>query len=217
MIKSNKRIKLEREIFSTSIRDIEQMFSSALSEVEENDIRPRKVSSCGSSWQNGSTFPPNLNFKASKSYSSKSHPFDLSAFYLPNLGPLRYEMGSSNSGHNGIQLKQNHIRLDLPVGTCLGESKFEYDCINMSLLSDAQSECNSTSYLGPSSNHLTHARTSAKDYVVVSQNVLFNMNEELLDDYMFELDLKLYSPRVNLESDLKMIDVLITRPMSIAN
>lgn len=215
MIKSNKRMKLEQEIFSTSIQDIEQMFASPLTE-DQSEIRPRKVSSCSTTSQIIDALAQNLPFKTPLPASSNKLPFDLSAFYYPNQGPLRYEGASSTLPPS--HTKHNHNRLDLPAGTCLGDTKYDYDCINMSLLSEAQSESSfHTAHQGPSSNYMAHARTASKDYVVVSQNVLFNLNEELLDDYMYELDLKLYSPRVNLESDLKMIDILITRPLSMVN
>lgn len=205
-------MKLEQEIFSTSIQDIEQMFAGSWSEAdqERNDLKPRKVSSCYAS------------AKALESYNSEK--IILEPKLLKNTNNYHTINGLQSSqpqsvykmSKHGIYKREDLNRLDLPAGTCLNDTQFNYDCINMSLFSEAQTEDTAyhSAFQAPPSSSLVAAEV---DYVVLSQNVLFNLHEELLDDYMFELDLKLYLPRVNLESDLKMIDFLITRPVSVVN
>lgn len=209
MLKSNKRMKLEHEIFATSIQDIEQMFSGSWSEADNEDVRPRKVSACLSSSQNIDLSI--LNGQESQIASVERRVNTCTQDCRNNFHSLVPPV-------NAIDGTKQFSRLDLPAGTCLGETAFDYDCINMSLFSEAQSEetsFHSAHQVLPTSTFMQHP--PSPDYAVLSRNMLSNLNEEMLDDYMFELDLKLYLPRINLESDLRMIDLLITRPLSVMN
>lgn len=212
MHKSNKRMKLEQEIFSTSIQDIEQMFAGTWADVDQDqtNVKPRKVNSCYASEQALESFTRERIILEPKLLKNTiNHPINVSAQHNRSQEELKLPI-------HGISKLDNLNRLDLPAGTCLHDTRFDYDCINMSFFSEAQSEDTAyhSAFQAPPSSAIV---TADVDYVVLSQNVLFNLNEELLDDYTFELDLKLYLPRVNLESDLKMIDFLITRPVSVAN
>lgn len=205
MRKSNKRIKFEQEIFSTSIQDIEQMFAGSWSDVDQDELRPRKISSNNLSAQNmksySGVFPgpkrqtgPNIN-------------------NIPPVSNFTGQLSMPPKDTSDAQLAYSSPplhRLDLPAGTELRQTVFDYDCINMSLFSEAQSE--------DISNYIPSQppKNDANEYALLSHQVLFNLNDDL-EDYVFELDLKPYSPRVNLESDLNMIDVLITRPLSVMN
>ena len=149
MSKSSKRIRLEKEIFSKSIQDIEKMFNFTYDEAE----RPHKVPS-------------------------------------------------------------NH-RLDLPAGT-LKYTHFDYDCINIALIqsdtnSDAGLDAQATPIL-PDSPATLHPFADTD----VPRSVLLDLNDDDdVDDYKFELDLKLYLPRLTLEQDLKMIDRMLSRPLQL--
>lgn len=170
MYKSSKRIKLEQEIFSKSIKDIERMFNLSYNEDEE-EHRKRK---------------------------------------LP----------SNNSSTNNSGLSARFSRLDLPAGTGLLEkTAFDYDCINPSLiLSDTRSvagdhECRQVRPPVLPSSTLIPGRLPHLAVESHPRTVLLDLNDDDdVDDYKFELDLKLYS-RLNLEKDLNMIDQMFMRPL----
>lgn len=153
MHKSNKRIKLEKEIFSKSIKDIERMF---------NLESPYEKLGCG------------------------------------------YTVPTS----------QKFSRLDLPAGTGLQQTQFHYDCVNLSLmLSDTQSSYGEHEIMKPpvlpSSTLMRGTFLMSMDSL--PRTVLLDLqDDEDVDDYKFELDLKLYMPRLNLEKDLNMIDQMLT-------
>lgn len=168
MYKSSKRIKLEREIFSKSIKDIERMFNFSCNEHKE-DLR-RKVPSNNSSTNDSAT--------------------------------------------------TNFSRLDLPAGTgLLHETTFKYDCINPSLmLSDTKSIAGELDQaikppMLPLSS-LIPGRLPQLPIESHPRTVLLDLHDDDdVDDYKFELDLKLYLPRLNLENDLNMIDQMFMRPL----
>lgn len=164
MLKSNKRIRLENEIFSKSIHDIERMFN-----LENNDEK-------------------------------------------------KYVHKSSSAGANSNSLN----RLDLPAGTELCKTSYEYDCVNLSLMdSDTSSEPERT---------LVAPRPTRLDYVVVPgglrppewyeapRKAFLDLNDDYdVDGYTFEQDLKSYLPRLNLEKDLSLIDLMFSRPLQISS
>lgn len=156
MAKSSKRIRLEKEIFSKSIKDIEKMFNFACDEQEE---------------------------------------------------PLQHKVSSHYSGPSAV-----FSRLDVPAGT-LRFTAFDYDCINLNLISDTNSESNE-SVLSPVLQAPPYV-PSISGYDI-PRNVLLDLHdEEDVEEYEFELDLKQYMPRINLEKDLKMIDTMFRRPVQI--
>lgn len=169
MYKSSKRIRLEKEIFSKSIKDIEQMFNFS----NDEDFK-RKIPSQSNSYSN------------SNSNTSK-------------LGP-----------------NPEFSRLDLPAGTWFQSTSLNYDCVNMALfLSDTQSEPEAEPIKPPTlpSSTLIPGRLPAIQ-AEAPRSVLWDLNDdEEVEDYKFELDLKLYLPRINLEKDLKMIDQMFFAPL----
>lgn len=166
MYKSSKRLKLEKEIFSKSIKDIEQMFNLPYSDR----------------WQ---------------------EPLDRWT------GRDEWEIPDTRK-----HKQANFDRLDLPVGSALEPNNLHYNCINMSLfLSDTCSEGHSAETVEtpvlPSSTLLPGRVPAAP-----ARHVLIGLHEDgEVEGYMFELDSKVYMPRVNLESDLKMIDQLFMAPV----
>lgn len=157
MAKSSKRIRLEKEIFSKSIKDIEKMFNFACDEEYDEPVQ-RKVSSYSSA--------PSAVFS----------------------------------------------RLDVPAGT-LRFTNFDYDCINPKLISDTNSESNESV---PSSMSQVPAFIAQTTSARNTRDVLLDLNDdEDVEEYEFELDLKQYMPRINLEKDLKMIDTMFSRPVRI--
>lgn len=167
MYKSSKRIKLENEIFSKSIKDIERMFN--FSYDDDQDLM-RKVPSCNST--------PSYN----------SAPY-----------------GQFN-------------RLDLPAGTGLQETTFDYDCYNISfMLSDTQSIYRESEHIKPPtlpSTSLIPGNLPTMSVNNLPRTVLLDLNDDDdMDIYKFELDLKRYLPRLNLENDLNMIDQMFMRPL----
>ncbi|SGZ57034.1 CIC11C00000003132 [Sungouiella intermedia] len=167
MYKSSKRIKLEKEIFSKSIKDIERMFK--FSYDEDEDVK-RKLPSNNSSPSNDSN--PSAQF----------------------------------------------YRLDLPAGTGLQETTFDYDCVNLSfMLSDTQSvykECEPVKPPILPSSSLIPGQLPNISVENLPRTVLLDLNEDDdMEDFKFELDLKSYLPRVNLENDLNMIDQMFMRPL----
>lgn len=167
MYKSSKRIKLEKEIFSKSIKDIERMFNFSYDD-EENP--KRKMPSNNSSPTNNSV--PSAQFN----------------------------------------------RLDLPAGTGLQETTFDYDCFNLSfMLSETQSNFKECEPIKPPtlpSTSLIPGNLPITSVDSLPRTVLLDLNDDDdMDDYKFELDLKRYLPRVNLENDLNMIDQMFMRPL----
>lgn len=157
MAKSSKRIRLEKEIFSKSIKDIEKMFNFG---HDDEEPLPRKI--------------PSRSSATSAVFS----------------------------------------RLDVPAGT-LRFTHFDYDCINLNLMqSDTNSDSNE-SVIPPMLPLSTFNPDSISGYSI-ARNVLLDLNdEEDVEDYEFELDLKQYMPRINLEKDLKLIDTMFSRPVQI--
>lgn len=167
MYKSSKRIKLENEIFSKSIKDIERMFNFS---YDDDHDGKRKVPSCNST--------PSYN--------------------------------SAPSGQFN--------RLDLPAGTGLQETTFDYDCYNISfMLSDTQSIYRESEPIKPPtlpSTSLIPGNLPTMSVNNLPRTVLLDLNDDDdMDIYKFELDLKRYLPRVNLENDLNMIDQMFMRPL----
>lgn len=159
MHKSSKRIRLEKEIFSKSIKDIERMFNFSYVDEEE---KIHKLPT------------PSANFN----------------------------------------------RLDLPAGSVLRNTKFDYDCVNLSLMDTSENGENGDIEpveppILPSSS-LIPGRMPTTEYL--PRSVLFDLNDDdEVDDYKFELDLKLYRPRITLERDLKVIEQMFTRPFHLAH
>lgn len=166
MYKSSKRIRLEREIFSKLIKEIEQMFNFS------ND--------------DDSEFPR-------KQASRDAHSHD----------------SSNNSSHTNRSPMEGFSRLDLPAGTRPNAVALNYDCVNMAFLLDTQSEVGGTDLIKPPVLPLTSLIPGKLPELepTLPRSVLWDYNDDdVVEEYTFELDLKVYMPRINLEQDLKMID-----------
>lgn len=161
MSKSSKRIRLEKEIFSKSIKDIERMFN--FSYHDDGD-------------------------RVHKPLSRRSAP-------------------------------DNFSRLDLPAGSMLQSTSFSYDCVNLSLIQSDSEDADESPVKPPvlPSSSLLPGRMPPLPADHIPRNVVFDLNDDDdVDDYRLKLDLK-YTPRVNLERDLMVIEQMFTRPLPLAH
>lgn len=196
MNKSSKRIKLENEIFSKSIKDIELMFNFSYDQEAPARTKRKFVKTTGS-----------------------RNDIPLSA--------------------NRLEQKIPEVQLDILTGLGAKHIEMNYDCVNMSFFSDSQSESDEEApsvlalnqlegqpskflqQVAPETDLLSGRNIAiAPIYASRNQaiarthhNVVFDLNDDdEIDGYSFELDLKQYLPRTNLESDLKRIDQMFAAP-----
>lgn len=167
MYKSNKRIKIEQEIYSKSIKDIEEMFN--LSHLEQREVvdglKKRKLPEVC------------LDQQENKHSSHDSNP-------KADIEIIRYENKPMNEG-NGLN-SFSPLRTHTEVQTPLGQKTYR-------LLSRSSFEEASL----PNFN--------------LKQNLLELYFDEDIDYYSICVDTKSYLPRLNLESDLKLIDQMFSK------
>ncbi|GEQ66912.1 hypothetical protein JCM33374_g575 [Metschnikowia sp. JCM 33374] len=166
MNKSNKRLKIEEEIFSKSIKDIEKMFNLSHLENQElnNDHKKRRLS---------------MNYTYSKFMNSDDP-----------AQPLKTQ--SKNMQFNKLKNKRSADYFKL-----LSHGELEVD----------DREVVTVPILPSSRDHPT--KDSSPQFHL-KQTLLDSYIDEDMDYYSLGLNMKSYLPRLNLESDLKLIDQMFS-------